>query len=102
MDQYFFFIQSHIHSGQGDEIIEEESFKSFDTTDIGALALETLMEVPRTWKNAHSIVVTAVKVLEDMWEGIEKFELHHLGEKFTEVCKDRPDWKMRGEVTWWD
>lgn len=75
MDKYFFFVQSRVHSGEGDKLIDERLFGDFEITDIVSLALEGLKEVPKTWKNAHAIFITVVKVLEDMWEGVERLEL---------------------------
>lgn len=86
VDQYFSLIQSRVHSGKGHEIIEEESFKDFEITSVVSLALEGLKEVPRTWKDGHAVFVTVMKVLEDMWGGVEGLERRRRGE-FEEECR---------------
>jgi hypothetical protein len=86
VDQYFSLIQSRIHSGKGNGIIEEESFKDFEMTNVVSLALEGLKELPRTWKNAHAVFVTAMKVLEDMWRGVEDLKRRRRGE-LEEECR---------------
>ncbi|KAE9369044.1 hypothetical protein N431DRAFT_513531 [Stipitochalara longipes BDJ] len=72
MDNCFFLIK-YCHSfGLGEDFVEE-MIQEHDKTAVVSLALEALEQVPKTWKNAHAIFATTVKVLEDMWEALERF-----------------------------
>jgi len=71
VDGMFYSIKWHHNFDKGETILNRRMLKRYKMTPVVCLALEALEQVPKTWKNAHAIFATAVKVLEDMWKAIE-------------------------------
>jgi hypothetical protein len=74
IDQCFYNIKCRYYFGGGEKFEVDRLLYTCDKTAVVCLALDALEEVPKTWKNAHAIFVTAVKALGDMWEALERSE----------------------------
>jgi hypothetical protein len=73
MEAEFDAMSTIVSRGYGHMMIEK-STETIGLTDIVALALEALEEVPKTWKNAHAIFLNAKETLEEMQNFVNYME----------------------------